>query len=217
MTRADINTLILSWLDDLKGAYFTPAQVNVWINLAQRQVQFELLAAGQNWYVIPVETLTVIGQADYALPADFISEHSLEYVLSGTGPNENCEPLTSVTLNQRYMVPTVLGNPSVYYLKKDRFTLEPTPQSQWVLRLYYSPKVQDLQADTDVPDIPEEFMEYVAIVAAMNGYVKDDRVPDNLMAKKNEYLSILKKMASQRKQDKARQVVDVYQYNEGFY
>ncbi len=100
MTRLQIYNLILSWLDDNDGIYFTPAQVNVWINLAHRQVQLQLLQAGENWYMKPVETLTVIGQADYVLPSDFAMEHRLEVVLSGTGINENRQKLDVIILKK---------------------------------------------------------------------------------------------------------------------
>lgn len=216
MTRTDLRTMVLSWLDDLQGAYFTPAQVNVWLNMAQRQVQMELLQAGENWYMKPVETLMVSGQQDYMFPSDFVYEHRIEIVLSGTGSNENRQPLIFITTNQQDQVPISIGVPSCYYIKKDRFTISPTPStamSNKTLRLYYSPRVADMTSDSDSPDVPEQFMEYVAILAAFNGFIKDDRGAENLLSKKTEYLNILKKMAEDRNQDAARQVVMVEDYD----
>lgn len=219
MTRSQISALMMSWLDDTQQGYFVPAQANVWINLAQRQVQMVLLQAGQNWYVKPVETLTVLGQSDYLLPSDFMVEHRLELVLNGLGtPNENRNPLKPVTLNQQDALSTALGTPQNYYIKKDRFTLLPTPQSQWTLRLHYSPLVTDLANDTDTPDVPEQFMEYVAILATFDGFIKDDRAPENLLLKKNKYEELLKQMADTRLQDQSRKVVisTDYDYGTGF-
>ena len=215
MTVGQLQTLILSWVDDEKQGYFNQNDVLTWLNLAHRQVQFELLGAGQNWYMKPVETQTVVGQADYTIPSDFIFIHRLEYVLSGTGYSESRQAITPITTNQQDLIPIVLGNPENYYLKKDRFTISPTPNNIWTLRLYYSPMVADLVYQTDVPDCPEQFMEYVAILAAFNCYIKDDRAPDNLIAKKAEYRETLKKMASQRKQDQSRQVVQTSAYDYG--
>jgi hypothetical protein len=215
MTRLDINNLVLSWLDDNTGGYFTPAQVNVWINLAHRQVQMLLLQAGENYYMKPVETTTVAGQADYILPADFMVEHRLEYVLSGTGPNESRQPITMITTNQQDMVSIGLGNPANYYIKKDRVTLSPTPAQAWPLRIYYSPMVQDLTGDTDVPDVPEQYMEYVALLAAFNGFIKDDRAPQNLQAKMMQFELLLKQMSEDRTQDASRQVVQTMDYDNG--
>lgn len=215
MTRADIAALMMSWLDDEQQAYFKPAQVNVWINLAQREVQKLLLQAGENYYMKPVETLTVVNQADYVLPVDFFVEHRLEVVLSGTGVNENRLKLEPITTNEQDLISIRAGTPTNYYIKKDRVTLSPTPQQAWTLRLYYSPRVADLVNDTDVPDIPEQFMEYVAVLAAFDGFIKDDRAPTNLEMKRQRYEKLLKEMSEDRTQDNSRRVVVVNDYDSG--
>lgn len=215
MTRGQIKTLIRGWLDDPNGTYFTDTDVNTWINLAHRQVQMMLLQAGNNWYMKPVESMTVLAQADYVLPSDFMVEHRLEVVLSGTGVNENRQALASITTNEQDLIPISSGTPNCYYIKKDRVTLSPTPSQGWVLRLYYSPMVTDLLTDSDTPDCPEQFMEYIALLGAYNGYIKDDRAPQNLMAKKSEFEALLKQMAVERTQDKSRQVVMVTEYDYG--
>lgn len=216
MTRTDLRTLVLSWLDDTQGAYFTAAQVNVWLNLAQREVQKMLLQSGENWFMKPVETLTVSGQADYVLPTDFMVEHRLEVVLSGTGTSENRQALVPITTNQQDLISIALGNPTNYYIKKDRVTLSPTPSiSNLVMRLYYSPRVVDMASDSDSPDVPEQFMEFVAILAAYDGFIKDDRDPGHLVHKKEKYEALLKQMAEDRTQDLSRQVVSTSEYDFG--
>ncbi len=216
MTVGQIQTLMLSWLDDEQQGYFNPADCLQWINLAQRQVQMELLQAGQNWYMTPVETPTVYAQADYVLPSDFMVEHRVELVLSGTGTTENRQPLTAITTNQQDLVTINLGNPSAYYIKKDRITISPTPQvGNQVLRLYYSPRVVDLTSTSDSPDVPEQFMELVALLATFDGFIKDDRAPDNLLIKKNKYEMLFQQMKNERTQDASRQVVSTADYGYG--
>ena len=217
MTRSDLRTLVLSWLDDNQGAYFTAAQVNVWLNMAQREVQKLLLQAGENWYMKPVETTMVANQADYVLPTDFMVEHRLEVVLSGTGTTENRQALGPITTNQQDLISIVAGTPTNYYIKKDRITISPTPSQAYILRLYYSPGVVDMASDSDSPDVPEQFMEYVAILAAFDGFIKDDRAPSNLVAKKEWYEKLLKEMSEDRTQDQSRQVVMVNAYDYGAY
>lgn len=217
MTRSEIRTLVLSWLDDTNGGYFTSSQVNTWINLAQREVQLKLLEAGENFYMKPVETTTVSGQADYVFPSDFITLHRLELVISGTGVNENRQPLSPITTNQQDLVAITSGIPSNYYIKKDRVTISPTPNAAYTMRLYYSPKVVDLTSDTDTPDVPEQYMEYVALIAAFNGYIKDDRMAQNLMAKKEKFEKAIERIAEERTQDIARQVVMLNDYEPGYF
>lgn len=208
MNRGEIRNLALYWLDDLQGAYFTPQQMNVFINNAHREVQKQLIQAFEDYYLKSVQTVTVQGQGDYILPLDFMKLRRLEYVLSGHGVNENPVQLSSVTLGQKDMIPIGTGTPSVYILKSDRFTVLPLPQSSGViLRLFYTYRVQDMTQDTDVPDVPEDCHEYIAILAALDGFVKDDRSPQNLIDKREEYKRLMKQTAEDRKIDRSRQVV----------
>ena len=82
MNRGEIRDLCLYWLDDLQGAYFTPTQMNVFINNAQREVQKQLIQAFEDYYLKVVQTTTVANQADYILPQDFLKLRRLEIVLS---------------------------------------------------------------------------------------------------------------------------------------
>lgn len=217
MTRSEIRTLILTWLDDPNSGYFDATTLNSWINLAQREVQKLLLQAGVNFYMKPVQSNTVALQADYVLPSDFITLHRLEVVIAGTGVNENRQAIGPITTNQQDLVQISQGVPTNYYMKKDRVTLSPTPDAAYVLRLYYSPRVADLTGDSDTPDVPEQYMEFVAILAAFNGYIKDDRTAENLLAKKQKYEELLKQQASERTQDVSRPVVQTQGYDGGFY
>lgn len=218
MTQQDMGTLISSWLDDTGQTYFTTTQIYTWINLAQRQVQMELIQAGQNWYQIPVETTTVYGQSDYVLPSDFLVLHRLEIITQGTGVNETRVPVTQMTTNSQDMVSIGLGIPTNFYIKKDRITLSPTPNAAYTMRMYYSYRVADLvasAASTNVPDVPEQFMEYCAILAAFDGFIKDDRAPENLLQKKVKYEDMLKRMATDRLQDRSRMIIPSGDYETG--
>jgi len=216
VTLLDLRNLALSWLDDLQGGYFTATQVNAWINNAQRECQKQLLQAGENYFMKIVETPTVANQADYVVPSSFLKLNRLEIVLSGTGVNENKFWLQPITVNQQDQFSTNIGTPEVYFLKKDRVTLYPVPDRAYTLRLYYSYRIADLTSDSDTPDIPEEFHEFLAILAAMDGFVKDDRVPANLLAKQQAYIERFKQMAEDRKQDRSRQVITRDTYNYGY-
>ncbi len=207
-TVANLTTLILSWLDDASAGYFTPANTLQWINLAQREVQKQLVLAGENYYVQTATTLTVAGQAQYVLPADFLKEHRVEIVESGTGASETRQALCAITINQQDFIPIALGQPTNYYIQKNSFFISPTPSiSNQVMRLYYSYRAADVTLTTDICDIPEEFQEYIALLAAYNGFIKDDRAAENLNNKILEYKERLKQMAEDRLQDSSRGIV----------
>lgn len=213
MTRAQVRNLVLSYLDDLNGTYFTSAQVNVWIDLAQKRVQQMLLQAGENYYLKPVETTLVVNQADYVLPDDFFVLHRLEIVLSGTGTTEERQAIVPITTNQQGMVSIAAGTPAFYAIKKDRITLSPTPDTALTMRIYYSPMVSDITGDAQSPDIPVQFHELVAILAALDGFIKDDRSSENLMAKKEDYMKLLEQMKNERRQDSPRMIVMTEAYD----
>lgn len=212
MTRTTVKSIVLSWLDDANASYFTDANLNNWINQAQKHAQFILVQSGHNWYMKPVETYTVIGQTDYILPSDFVEAHRFEIILSGTGVNENRQFLSRITTNEQDLVSITSGPPVAYYIKKDRVTVSPTPDQAYLMRLYYSALVGDLSNDSDSLDVPEEFCEYVCLLTAFNGFIKDDRVPDNLLAKKIEFEKLFKDMAVDRTTDSSRHVVQVQEW-----
>ena len=218
-TVAQLTTLMLSWLDDPNAGYFDAATTLVWLNMAQREVQKQLIMAGENYYLAdPVETLTVYGQAGYKLPTDFLKEHRIEIIMNGTGANETRQALSVITLNEQDMTPITLGDPMNYYIQKDFFVVSPTPQTaNLTMRLYYSYRIADLVNTSSVPDIPEEFQEYIALLAAYNGFIKDDRAPENLMGKIGDYKERLKQMAEDRTQDSSRRIVVTEDWQSGGY
>jgi hypothetical protein len=207
MTFLDLQNLTAYWLDDLNFGYFTTTQVKVFINNAQRTVQKLLLMAGENFYVKPVQTTMIVDQTDYVLPSDFVWLHRLEVIVSGSGTSEERQPLQPITLNQQDFIPNGRGTPEAYYLKKNRIVVLPAPDSAKTLRLHYSPRVSDMSADADLPDVPEDYHEYIAIVAARDGLIKDRRDMTNIQVKLKDFETVLKQLAEQRKVDVPRQIV----------
>jgi hypothetical protein len=215
MTFLDLQNLTAYWLDDLDFGYFTKPQVKLWINNAQFEVQKLLLGAGQNYYVKPVQTTLNINQADYVLPNDFMKEHRLELVITGTPPNEVKQPLGSMTLNQQDLLNYGPAQPVGYYIKKNRLVLQPIPDLALVLRLYYSPRVAPMVLDAEVPDVPEHYHEFLAVLAAIDGLLKDGRDVKPMLDKKAYYQGMLKTDAAERTQDSSR-MINVTGENSGF-
>ncbi len=209
MILSEAQALILSWLDDKDAGYFDPVTTRRWLNLAQRQVQDLLIRAGQNWYVKAVETNCVIGQTDYVLPVDFKVENRIELVTANYGlRSEQRRTLDPMTLNQEdvFFSPGDYGVPIGYYLKKDRMTILQPPDREYKIRLWYSPLTVDMVNDSDPMDLPEQFTEYGCIVACFDGFIKDDRAPENLVTKRSHHEDNIKKMAQNRRQDQPRRI-----------
>ncbi len=207
MTLGDLQTLVLSWLDDPNAGYFTLPQVTVWLNNAQKEVQKQLLESGENWYVTRRYTTTASDQGSYYLPDDFLKINKLEVVLSGTGVNENIQVIAPVPLTQLDMVTTKTGAPSVYCLKKNCLMVRPFPDQTYTMRLYYSYRIEDMVDTTDVPDVPEEYQEYIALLATFDGFLKDQRDPNPMLkTKADQYIARMKQNANNRNVDFPRMV-----------
>jgi len=217
MTLAQLRSLVWSVVDDAQGiatgsgGYFTTAQVDVFLNNAQRETQKQLLQAGEMYYLKTVESSLVVGQRDYVLPTDFLKCHRLEIVMNGTGANEDRAELQYITLNTQNMVPRYQGTPMAYAIKKNRVSLYPIPDLVKTIRIYYSYRVEDLVNASDIPDVPEEFHEYLAILAAKDCFIKDDRNNANIAEKETKYLKRFEQMAEDRDESGPRYVIPTSQ------
>lgn len=207
MTFSQLRTLVWSWLDDPQGTYFTTAQVNVWLNNAQRECEKQLIQAGENWYVTRTYTSTVQNYDTYALPTDFMRLNKLEVLLSGTSPNENRAGIVPVTLAQLDQVSMTTGTPSVHNIRKNCVVLRPIPDNTYTIYMDYSYLVNDMVSDSDVPDVPIQYQEYLAVLASIDGFLKDQRDPSPFFTKRDFYLSLMKQDAQNRNVSAPRQVV----------
>lgn len=208
MNRLELRNLVLYWLDDLQAGYFTEPQVNVWLNNAQQEVQKRLIKAGQNYYLKCVQTSIVINQTKYALPEDFKKLNRLEFVVDGTVyPNEVIYPIIPITTNQKDMVYQGAGQPSFYSLRKDSIIMYPPPNVAGTLRLFYSYAITDMLTDVDVPDVPIQYQQLIALLACEDGFLKDGRSNELLQKKMAEYEQMFDTDANERQVDTIRAVV----------
>jgi len=220
MDREALRNLTWYWLDDVTGDYFTETQVNTFLNNAQRQVQKILIQSFENRYIYCKQTSLVAGQGFYLMPDDFMKVNRLIVVLSGsTEATESVRLLEYVTPNQDSIMYSQNGTPVSYTILGNKFKLYPIPDSVLTMRMYYTYRITDMSQDTDEPDVPEEYHEFIAILAAMDGFIKDGRDVSALMAKKAEYLEAIKQDAEERNVDSPRRIVIAGggEYSGGYY
>jgi hypothetical protein len=219
MNLGQLKTLVSVWLDDLEYGYFTQAQVTMWLNNAQKECQKLLLQAGQNYYAKTVVTSTVANQNEYILPTDFFDLNRVAIVTSGSGATATQNPLTYITLNQRDMVSNQSGSPQFYNLFRNRIILFPVPNQAQSMLLTYSYLVEDMVLDSDVPDVPPEYHEFLAVLATIDGFIKDGRDMTPMMAKRAIYENMLKQASQERNLDSPRSIVitDTYSGTDAYY
>jgi hypothetical protein len=207
MTLSQLRTLALDWLDDPSGTYFTQSVLNLRLNLAQRELQKRLISANKEFYLKCVKTNTVAAQQAYAVPSDFIQVLRLEWYEVGTSATSLSNQIMPMTPNQRDLVGTVTGDPQFWTFAKNNILFWPIPDRAVEVHLEYSYLVADMSSDSDEPDAPEEFHEYIAILATRDCLLKDGRPLSPIETKLNDFQTLMKQIADQRNVDSPRRIV----------
>lgn len=212
MTFVELQDLVLSWLDDPDAGYFTRPQVSRWLNNALRECQKQLIQAESSWYMVAVQTNCIFTpnyKDAYTLPSDFLKLHRLEIFTQGVGtlPSDQSVLVTPMTPVEAMSVPQGPGCPTSYYLKKDCIVLRPYPDQAYPLKLTYSYAVSEMTEDTDQPDVPVQFQEYLALLATRDGFLKDNRDFSQFQGKISEYQALMHQDADQRNIDAPRSIV----------
>lgn len=207
MTFLELQQLTSYWLDDLNFGYFTQTQVKRWLNNAQQEAQKILIQSSENWFLDCVTTTCVANQPNYALPDDFLKLNRLQVVENPGTSSEDRTQIFGVVLSQDKLLTQSPAFPAAYYLKSNQLILVPVPDSTYTLRMDYTFRLADMVLDGDVSDIPEQYHEYIALLAAISGFLKDDRNPSSLLAKKQWYEELFKRDSEDRKVDAPREVI----------
>lgn len=201
MTLTDLQVLTSDILDDPNNGYFTLTILNQRLNLNLRELQKRLISANNEYYSACVTTSTVVNQAAYALPSDFLQILRLDYILNGSGSTAQTQKIQAITPNQRDLISTTSGDPMCYYFQKNNLILTPVPSRVITLHLEYSYYVADMVSSSDVPDAPQQFHPYIAYLTARDCMVKDGRPLAAIETQLTQYEMLLKQIAVQREAD----------------
>lgn len=208
MTLTQLRTLYWDYLDDPSGGYFTQSVANLRLNLAAKELQKNLVNANKNYYAQCVTASTVADQARYALPSDFLQIIKLAYVLSGSGDTAKTQPLEFRTPNSAdWLDCPISGDPIFYGFQKNYIILKPVPTRILTLHLDYSHIIVDMSADGDEPDAPEQFHEFIPVLASRDGFIKDGRPLTPIETKLQQYEKLMTSIANQRQIDRPRMIV----------
>jgi hypothetical protein len=210
MTRLDLQNLFLQWVNDPNGTFFSPVNfVQPALNRALKELQKQLVMSGDLYYVKspPTQTTTVQNQADYVLPSDMLKINRFTVDLDTSSPIPNYQELQPMTLNQSSQYGNLTGTPESYYITKDKVSLFPCPDTSGkILRMWYSYQVADMTSDSSVPDCPEIYQEYIAIIAVLDAQIKDETIETNIKEKQMRYENLMKQMAMDRQYQRARMI-----------
>jgi hypothetical protein len=206
VTFLDLQNLVALWVDDVNFGRHSQSSIQTYLNNALYEVQRKLIKAHDAYYYTCSYTSLVANQVEYILPDDFLALHDIWLVLSGTAPNEETLPLEYIAPSERHNFITQSTTPTNFWIKQDRVMLVPPPDSALTLEILYSYLVDPMSASSDVPDVPTQFHEYIAIIAAYNCYLRDDKVPALLKEKRMNYEALLE-ANEKRIQNRSRYII----------
>lgn len=207
LTFLNLQQLVGDWLDDVDFGYFKLPIVKMRLNLALIEVQKRLIAAGQDWYVKCAQTTLIENQEIYQFPVDYLKTNAIRVTQALQGPNTNWQDITPMTRSQRNQLPNQTAMPTNYFLDKEYFHILPIPDNTYIIELEYTYRIQPMVADADIPDCPPQYQELIAVLAVLDGFVKDGRDMSAIIKKRDDYLELLKIDSQQRKIDRPRKVV----------
>jgi hypothetical protein len=207
MNLQELQSLISYWTDDINQTYFMPTQTQRFLNNALKETNKKLIQLNDSWYMKCAQTVIPALQECIALPSDFLKVNHMDIILGGVPGNEQRYRLNHSTQTEADSVNYSAGQPCTFFLEKGALILRPVPDISYTLRMYYSYRIADMVNATDVPDVPYEYQEYLAVLATMDCYLKDQRDPTPFAAKKESYEKLMRESATDRLIDKPREIV----------
>lgn len=173
MQFSDIRTLTKQYFDDNSGGQIlTDAEYNRLINAAYRQLYNKASRKDQSWFVTSGTINWVAETREYSLPSACATGQIVYVERVATEGNY---PIDIISFAQRYLYEGTfshryrgIGVP-VAYLRDQSIGFLPTPGTTetGAVRVYYIPAVTELSADADVPVLPVDHHEIIAVAAAL--------------------------------------------------
>lgn len=198
MNRGQLRARVRFFIDEPVQQNFTDADINIALNIAQLQVQLEIVQANEDYFIDPNPTVInlVPGVERYALEADVLSVKRVEDGQTGLDIlpldiNEKVAPGTGLP----GLVSAVPGN---WYLLGNTIGFTPPPSMSATVRYWYTPVLPDLTEDSHLSQIPRPYHDMIAVRAALDSFIKDEADVTNLRGLYAEYADRLKRTIMNR-------------------
>lgn len=208
-TRADIRKRVRFYIDEPQQANFTDVDLNYAINNAQQEVMNEITQIAENYLVGTTPTIitTASGQQYYPLAEDCNKIVRVFDTVTGA-----MIPFTDMN-SENILVPAI--SPALAYgglaytamVVGNSIGFTPIPNGgQFAPAYYYVPYAADMTSDTDTTVIPRNYVDLLAIAAAIDARIKDEDDTTALERKYSRLIEQLKRTARDRQQENPKKV-----------
>lgn len=193
MNRGDIRSMCRTWLNEASAGFFTDAELDNFINVANQKLNRTIISYDPNFFTISATFQTTANTKAYTLPTDFQKMVRLEHYLT-TDPNdiEKIEEIRFPRVELQGIWPAMReGKPRRYFIRNNQMEFIPIPDAVYDIRIYYDNARPDLNIDTDIPSSPGDYHYLIAMQTAILA------VPKN----QGDYADNLARMYSEGKED----------------
>jgi hypothetical protein len=215
--RADM----LNQSGDYTNAFITDTELNSYVNQSYFELYDLLVGAyGENYYVSsPFYIVTDGVNQFFNLPTDFYKALGVDVQVSSPVANNAWWTLKEFSFAERnkYAVPNTqlyFGITNLRYrIQGDQLWLNPLPQINQTIRIFYIPRMTTLASDTDTVQGVSGWTEYIIVDAAIKMMQKEESDVSVLMAQKQALLARIEAMAHNRDAGMPSTVADAQSSN----
>jgi hypothetical protein len=179
MNLGEIRTVVRDLLNEEVAGFWTDAQLNSYISMAQSRVNSIITNIRQDYFTISATFQTTTGTKSYSLPSDCTYIRRME-IYDIADPNNIIKidelKFPRLEANGDWLF-TQNGQPKKYVVIAKAFDLLPIPDSVYNIRIYYDAVQTALATNTDTPTSPVEYHDllvYWACVLAKKQNEDDD-------------------------------------------
>jgi hypothetical protein len=215
--RADM----LNASGDYTNAFITNSELTSYINQSYFELYDLLVGAyGENYYVAAPFYITTDGQNQFFnLPTDCYKVLGVDVQVTSPVSNNAYWTLKPFSFAERnkYAVPNTqlyFGITNLRYrIQGDQLWLNPLPQANQTIRIFYIPRMTTLEFDNDEVQGVSGWTEYIITDAAIKCLQKEESDVTVLMAQKQALLARIEAMAQNRDSGMPSTVADAQSSN----
>lgn len=227
MTLAELRNAVRDRADmknqsgDYSNAFITDSVLNGFINQSYFELYDLLVGAyGENYSVASPYFINTDGVNQFFnLPADFYKLLGVDVQVTSPVSNNAFWTLKEFSFAERnkYAVPNTqlyFGITNLRYrIQGDQLWLNPLPQVNQTVRLFYIPRMVTLALDTDTVQGVSGWTEYIIVDAAIKCLQKEESDVSVFMAQKQALLARIEAMAQNRDAGMPSTVADAQSSN----
>lgn len=212
VTLSSLKTQVQQRTDQEVAGPVADAELTGLINQSYAELVDLLVSQDEEYYISSYDVTTAAGTTSYSLPADFYKLKGVDIrEASGSGQFTQARPFQwneRNLLSNAVLTPALNGPPCYYSMRGSNLILNPAPDGQRTVRIWYVPCATTLVSGSDTVDGVNGFEEYIVVDAAIKCLIKEEKDISALVMQKKDLLKRIERMAGSRNIDESHKTID---------